>query len=153
MKVDTPFTIAERMMGMKEVAGPMSNPQVLAMLKLDNDWPEDDSVPWCAAFVNFCFWIMGIEGRSKSLRARSWLKCGFGIPLSYASKGFDVVVLKRSGENQPGPEVINAPGHVGFYHSHSDSLRNVALVGGNQGDAVNIKLYPQDRIIGVRRVL
>jgi hypothetical protein len=44
----TAFDLAQRFVGIKEIAGSVSNPQILAMLKLDDDWPKDDSVPWCS---------------------------------------------------------------------------------------------------------
>ena len=36
----TAFDLAQRFVGVKEVDGPTSNPQVLAMLNLDEDWPK-----------------------------------------------------------------------------------------------------------------
>ena len=52
----TAYKLAERFIGMKEVAGAVHNPQILAMLKLDNAWPVSDEVPWCSAFVNYIAW-------------------------------------------------------------------------------------------------
>ena len=49
----TPFELAQRFIGVKEVPGTTDNPQILAMLKLDGEWPEHDEVPWCSAFVNY----------------------------------------------------------------------------------------------------
>ena len=36
------FDIAQRFVGIKEVGGSVDNPQIMAMLKLDDDWPEAD---------------------------------------------------------------------------------------------------------------
>jgi len=66
----SPYELAQRFVGLKEVSGNMANPQIMAMLQLDADWPRDDSVPWCSAFVNYIAWLMRLP-RSKSLRARS----------------------------------------------------------------------------------
>ena len=146
----TLYQIAERFIGIKEVEGTASNPAILAMLKLDGDWPKDDSVPWCAAFVNYCAWLLRLP-RSKSLRARSWLLIGESMELKYADRGFDVVVLKRGRGKQPGANVIEAPGHVGLYSGHDD--KNVWLLGGNQGDSVTVSGFPISRILGIRRLL
>lgn len=144
----TPFQLAKRFKGMQEVSGSVSNPQILAMLKLDNTWPEDDSVPWCSAFVNYIAFLLGLR-RTKSLRARSWL-LEKTVTRSDAQVGFDLVVLKRGGNLQPGPDVIEAPGHVGFFSGFEHTT--VKVLGGNQGDTVSIIRYPKKRILGIRRL-
>lgn len=145
----TPYQIAERFIGIKEVNGQVANPAILAMLKLDNRWPEDDSVPWCAAFVNYIAFLLGLH-RTKSLRARSFLNEKI-VTLSEAEIGFDLVILKRGGRNQPGPEIIKAPGHVGFFAGFDNGY--VRILGGNQRDSVNISRYPRVRILGIRRLV
>lgn len=147
----TAFDIAQRFAGMKEVPGRDANPQVLAMLKLDADWPRDDEVPWCSAFVNYVAWILRLP-RSKSLRARSWLRIGYAVPLEAAFPGFDVVILKRGDGDQPGPEVIEAPGHVAFYGGRQSDDGPILLLGGNQSNTVSIAPYPRERVLGVRRL-
>jgi hypothetical protein len=74
------YDIGQRFVGLKEVSGTTSSPQVLAMLRLDQNWPQDDSVPWCSAFTNYVAWLLRLP-RSKSLRARSWLIVGKVISL------------------------------------------------------------------------
>lgn len=144
----TPFQVAERFKGMKEVPGSTANPQILAMLKTDSNWPQDDSVPWCSAFVNYIAFFLGLH-RTKSLRARSWLK--EKIVAQYDAKiGFDVVILKRGKGEQPGPEVIKAPGHVGFFAGFSNGY--VRILGGNQRDTVSVANYKKSRILGIRRL-
>ena len=85
--------------------------------------------------------------------ARSWLEVGMGIDLDAAFPGFDVVILQRGKSPQPGPEVTNAPGHVGFFAGLSTDGGLVELLGGNQSDQVKISRYPVDRVLGVRRLL
>ena len=143
------FDIAQRFVGIKEVGGSVDNPQIMAMLKLDNDWPEADEVPWCSAFANYVCWLLRLP-RSKSLRARSWLEVGKGIPLDSASPG-DVVVLKRGSGEQPGPEVLKAPGHVGFYAGRFGDF--IEVLGGNQSDTVKISRYNKKSLLGVRRLV
>jgi hypothetical protein len=132
------------------------------MLTLDSKWPEDDKVPWCSAFTNYICWWLRLP-RSKSLRARSWLEVGFSIPDKDAEVGFDVVILKRGGGNQPGPEVIKAPGHVGFFggwgwpnadtdHYGEMIPTHVKLLGGNQSDSVCVASYNVNRILGIHRI-
>jgi len=146
----TAYQLAERFVGVQEIPGREDNPQVLAMLKLDADWPENDEVAWCSAFVNYVAWLLRLP-RSKSLRARTWLQVGTPvIKITDARVGFDVVVLKRGGGNQPGPEVINATGHVGFFAGLDGG--KVLLLGGNQQNAVGVGEYDTDRILGTRRL-
>lgn len=151
----TAFSIAERFVGLEEVPGAVSNPAILAMLQLDNRWPQDDEIAWCSAFVNYVAWLLRLP-RSKSLAARSWLGVGKVVPLSNnelfsdgPKVGYDVVVLRR-GVNSPGPEVLQAPGHVGFFAGYSPGV--VHILGGNQGDSVNVSSFSVDRILGVRRL-
>lgn len=68
-----------------------------------------------------------------------------------AIPGFDVVIFKRGGGNQPGPDVINAPGHVGFYAGIQG--KDILVLGGNQNDTVSISGYAKSRLLGVRRLI
>lgn len=142
------FDIAQRFVNIEEVGGNMDNPQILAMLRLDSKWATHDEVPWCSGFVNYVCWICRLP-RSKSLMARSWLTVGQGIQLDDAEAG-DIVILERGKGEQPGPEITDAPGHVGFFAGRSDSL--VEILGGNQSDTVKISRYPVDKILGIRRL-
>jgi len=146
----TAFDIAQVFVGTEEVGGAMDNAQILAMLKLDNNWPENDEVPWCSAFVNYICKLLRLP-RSKSLLARSWLEVGRTISLDQAESGFDVVILKRGSGNQPGPENTTASGHVGFYAGQSGDF--VQLLGGNQSDSVKVSSYRISRILGIRRLI
>lgn len=147
----TPLLMASTFLGLKETPGTLANPAVLAMLQLDAQWPKDDQTPWCSAFVNYVCWLLHMD-RSKSLRARSWLEVGRAVSLVRAEPGFDVVILKRGRGKQPGPDVIEAPGHIGFLAGFT--LRNqVHVLGGNQDDMVSVKPYPVSRVLGVRRLL
>lgn len=142
------FDLAMRFAGTKEIAGIASNPMILAMLRLDQTWPANDEVPWCSAFINFIAHLIRLP-RSKSLRARSWLNVGTPILLNQAEAGFDVVILKRGAGKQPGPDVIDAPGHVGFFAGRDSK---VLLLGGNQSDGVNVASFLIADVIGVRRL-
>lgn len=162
----TAFDLAQRFVGLREIAGPVSNAHILAMLRLDNTWIEGDEVAWCSAFVNYVCWLLRLP-RSKSLAARSWLGVGMSIALENAKPGYDVVVLKRGVGEQPGPEILAAPGHVGFFAGlegagsiritgdvlfNSPDTRRVMILGGNQGDQVSVVPFPVARVLGVRRL-
>jgi uncharacterized protein (TIGR02594 family) len=148
--IRSPFELAQRFIGVKEIPGTKHNPQVLAMLKLDAEWPEGDEVPWCSAFVNYVAWLCRLP-RSKSLRARSWLQVGELIQLEDARPGFDLVIFAR-GDSAIDPELIDAPGHVGFFAGFDALTNDVAVLGGNQGNAVSVALYDLDKLLGVRRI-
>ena len=138
----TAFDLAQRFIGIKEVPGSVSNPQILAMLRLDDVWPAGDETPWCSAFVNYICWLMRLP-RSHKLNARSWLSIGEAIPLRQAEAGYDIVILSRP----PSPE----SGHVGFY-AGMEGAEKVLIAGGNQRDGVCVAPFDTVRIIGVRRL-
>lgn len=142
------FDLAQRFTGIEEFGGNVDNPQIMAMLRLDAKWPSNDEVPWCSGFANYICYLCRLP-RSKDLRARSWLRVGKGITLDQAEHG-DIVVIKRGKGEQPGPEVYDAPGHVGFYAGRFDGL--IEILGGNQSDTVKISRYPASRLLGVRRL-
>jgi len=144
------FDLAQRFVGTKEMSGAVANPQILAMLRLDQSWPEDDDVAWCSAFCNYIAWLLRLP-RSKSLRARSWLTIGYAADTPEV--GFDIVILKRGPDPQPGPEVLEAPGHVGFFAGYSVDNDQIMILGGNQGDAVNVGSFPAKDILGIRRLV
>jgi len=145
----TAFSLAMRFVGTKEVSGTASNPMILAMLQLDQPWPEDDSVAWCSAWINYICWLLRLP-RSHSLAARSWLSVGLPVSLQQAEPKFDVVILSRGAGVQPGSDVIAAPGHVGFFAGVEGS--NILLLGGNQGNAVSVAPFARERLLGVRRL-
>ncbi len=145
----TPFELATRFIGLAEVSGHASNPQILAMLQLDNKWPAGDEVAWCSAFTSYIAWLLDLP-RSKSLAARTWLHVGERISLDDAAPGFDVVILKRGGANQPDASIVAAPGHVGFF-AGIDGYR-VRVLGGNQQDSVCVESFPIANVLGVVRL-
>jgi uncharacterized protein (TIGR02594 family) len=143
------FKIASKFIGTHEIAGSVSNPQILAMLRLVDSTAGADEIAWCSAFINYIAWLLGLP-MSKSLAARSWLKVGTVITLDQAQVDCDIVILSRGFGEQPGPEVIAAPGHVGFYAGMKDGM--VLLLAGNQGNSISIQPFNQAHILGVRRI-
>lgn len=147
--ITSAFAVAKTYVGTEEVEGQDSNAAIVAMLREIAPWASGDEIPWCAAFVAHVARLLGLP-RSRSLRARSWLAIGKPIQLSDAKTEEDVVVLSRGRGNQPGPEVIDAPGHVGWFAGHTPG--EVHILGGNQGDAVTIARFQQSDVLGVRRL-
>lgn len=119
------YKIASKFIGIKEIPGSGANPQIMAMLKLENLWPAGDEVAWCGAFAGYVAWLLDLP-RSHSLAARSWLKIGTPISIEEAKPDCDIVIVKRGGG--PGPEVIEAPGHVGFFAGRKDG--QILILGG-----------------------
>lgn len=145
----TAFQMAERLLGLQEVAGDEDNGFVVWSHSLCGLGQSPDEVPWCSSWLNAIAFLLGLP-RSASALARSWLIVGKEIELDQAKPGFDIVILKRGGGNQPGPDVLQAPGHVGFYAGHDNFF--VDLLGGNQGDKVSVASFERSRLLSVRRL-
>lgn len=149
----SPYQLAELFIGTKEITGETDNPLIMAMLRLCAAWPTHDEVPWCSGFANLICHLLDLP-RSEDLRARSWLNVGRSVSIAEARPGYDVVVLMRGSPPQPGPDVISAPGHVGFFDGFDGTEQeDVKLLAGNQSNAVNIMGFPADRVLGIRRLI
>jgi len=144
------FSLAQRFLGLRETPGVASNAHVLSMLQLDAAWVQNDEVPWCSAYVNYICWLLRLP-RSKSLSARSWLGVGIPVNIDEAKPGFDVVVLQRGGADEPGPEVLAAPGHVGFFAGRTPG--QIHVLGGNQSNTVSVQAFEPSRLLGLRRLV
>lgn len=147
----TPYWFAESYIGTEERDGTRDNPHINAWLEESGFDPSvvHDEIAWCGAFACHIAIRCRLKRPSLPARARSWLTVGTPIALAEAEPGFDVVILRR-GLNSPGADVLDAPGHVGLFSALRPGL--VLLLGGNQGDEVNVTAFPQDRILGVRRL-
>lgn len=140
------YSVAERFLGLREMPGPDHHPFIVWAHSLCDIPDSTDEVPWCSSWLNAIAWILDLP-RPNSARARSWLRVGGELPLPAVKRG-DVVILKRGTDD--GPEVIDAPGHVGLFSRAESGC--VHLLGGNQGDAVTISPFPVNRVIGIRRI-
>jgi uncharacterized protein (TIGR02594 family) len=144
--VDPPWlkiALDERKKGVAEISGPGANPRIVEYLKTTRLPPaaaESDETHWCSAFVNWCFEQCGIKGIG-SPAAQSWL--GFGDRMVTPCKGCVVVF------NRP-PDPFS--GHVAFYIGDAPGKHggDIAVLGGNQGDAITIATYPRKRLLGFR---
>lgn len=148
----SPFQLGSRFIGeITELPGAgQDHPFIQWCLSLTGlGFNAEDSVPWCSAYLNAICWLLRLP-RSKSARARSWLLVGQAIQLPQAIVGYDVVILKRGEGNQPNAEILDAPGHVGFYAGQEGA--SVLVLGGNQGNGVSVLKFPITRILGIRRL-
>lgn len=130
---------ARRLVGVREVAGSGSAPEILAFAKtIDIDYPSDD-IPWCGLFVGHCIGAtLGDEPLpANPLGARAWL--GFGQPCE-PQLGAVLVFWRES--------KTSFKGHVGFYHGEEPD--NFHVLGGNQSDAVSVVKMPRSRFLGAR---
>ena len=120
--------------GQKETLGPNDSPWIRRMLaKLGATWLLGQ--PWCggamAAWMRDC----GMAIPKHWYRARDWLD--WGVPLERPAHGC-VVVFGRDGG-----------GHVGLCVGRSGN-GDLLILGGNQGNAVNIRAFPVARVLGYR---
>jgi uncharacterized protein (TIGR02594 family) len=145
----TPFSLAQRFVGISELAGDRHHPVIQwALMLCGYDAESPDEIPWCAAFLNLIFWLLRLP-RTKSARARSWLTLGVPVTLEAAVPGMTWVVLKQA-DGDAGPEVVDVRGHVGLYAGHDAQF--VEVLGGNQQNSVSVARFPLGRILSIRTV-
>lgn len=128
--------IARGEIGVKEAAGAADNPRIVEYLRttsLDEDEARNDETPWCSGFVNWCVERAGYAG-TDSAAAASWLH--WGQPTDTPTEGA-IAVFRRPGGN-----------HVAFYLGEKDG--GIEVLGGNQSDAVNIKVKDRADLRGFR---
>lgn len=147
----THLDVAHRFIGQAERPGNLDNPFIVACLSLVGIPNAHDEVAWCSAFMAGYTWVLGLLPKGITAGARSWLRVGEPIDLDSASTAHvDVVILQRGDGPQPGPDVIQALGHVGLFYGFDGE--HVRLLGGNQGNAVSVASFPRARVLGVRRL-
>ena len=135
---------ARTYIGLKETKGPRHTQTILKFLDLCfkatgvKSFIKDDETPWCGTFVGGVLVECGLAKhlpKPHFYRALEWNKVGTKLARpAYGS----VAVLSRKGG-----------GHVGFVVG-KDRFGNIMLLGGNQGDEVNIKPFHPSRIVGYR---
>jgi uncharacterized protein (TIGR02594 family) len=125
---------------MKEVDGPESNPEIIAMFKeLGYDVADDSTTAWCSAAMNYYAKKCGYEYSGK-LDARSWLK----MPIVVLKPTIgDVVILWRGTPD-------GWQGHVGLFIAWDATL--IYILGGNEGNMIRISAYPREQLLGFRQL-
>lgn len=126
---------ARKHLGVREIPGVNHHPLIVRMWKaIKRGGIKDDETPWCAAFVGFCLENVGIVS-SLFESAKSYLTWGKSIPGPVLGC---IVVFTRDGG-----------GHVGFVTGITPDGQLLVL-GGNQGNEVNIRKFPVTRVSGYR---
>ncbi|WP_027390886.1 TIGR02594 family protein [Chrysiogenes arsenatis] len=126
---------AQALIGLREIKGAQHAPEILQMWRdIKRGGIKDDETPWCAAFVGAMLERAGIVS-SRFESARSYEKWGVAIPWPIYGC---VVVFTRSGG-----------GHVGFCVGNTPS-GNLLILGGNQSDEVNVRVFTLDRVTAYR---
>lgn len=134
--------IAIQEVGQKEIPGSDNNPRILEYMSTVQWNPGisaasvKEDISWCSCFANWCMKSAGFSGTGSPV-ARSWLK--YGEQLLEPKKGA-IVIIQRGKESWQG--------HVGFIYSWTDT--HIQILGGNQGNMVNISSYMRNKILGIR---
>lgn len=122
------LTSARNRIGTREIPGPKTNALILKWWGLIRAPFKDDETPWCAGFVGGTLEECGVQS-TRSASALSYLT--WGQPLHGPIPGAIAVKRRKGG------------GHVTFV-AGADGRGNLWCIGGNQGDAVSMALYPQN---------
>lgn len=144
MQKDPPWlAYARQQIGVREIKGPRHEPRILAMARRVAPWlgiaVADDETPWCGTFAADCVRAARLDPPKIAVRAKAWASWGGPISLAATRPPLGAVaVFERQGG-----------GHVGFVVAvHRDG--SLDILGGNQGDAVNIRRFGRDRLVALR---
>jgi uncharacterized protein (TIGR02594 family) len=121
--------------GVTEIVGPKHNPVILEWAKELGINYNSDEIPWCGLFVGICIKRANRQPVSGLLSSRNWIN--FGVKSNIPMLG-DILVFARQGG-----------GHVGFYVG--EDKKNFFVLGGNQGNQVNVVKIAKSRLIEARR--
>lgn len=116
------------------------NPRIVEYHQVTTLRAQDDTTPWCASFMSWVLEQAGIRS-TRSARAKSYLE--WGSALDHPRPGA-ITVFHRG----PGAPTSRGMGHVGFFVE--DRGQSIGLLGGNQGNHVNIKSYGKSRLMAYR---
>ncbi len=108
-------------------------PVVRRYIELAHAGEEGD--PWCAIFVNAALETCGVHG-SRSAGAHSFIGNALFTPMLTPALGCLAIFWRgapRSGL-----------GHVGFYRGESANGEYLYILGGNEGDMVQIEALPRN---------
>ena len=131
---------AQRAIGVTEVTGPGSNPLIIGWARrLRIDYRHDE-ISWCGLFVAHCLRaaLPAETLPANPLGARTWQHFGSACPVPQPGA---VMVFWRVARS-------DWRGHVGFYVGEDASAYHI--LGGNQGDAVNVKRFAKSRFLAAR---
>ncbi len=130
----TPIAIARQYLGTTELTGKNDGPQIRTFMGVGEVKEADDGLPWCAAFVVFCFAtcriaLPGNPWKNRSVRAlyKSLWEAG-GLTPRPTSGG--IIFFNSRGGSDPG----KGQWHVGLIEEVRDT--DLVTIEGNVGDAV-----------------
>lgn len=123
--------IAALDIGLREIPGTQHAPRIQSWLRTLGAWWDDDETPWCGVAVAAWMRESGVVLPKHWYRAKAWGD-GWGRKLNRPITGC-VVVFDRAGG-----------GHVGLLSSVSEN-GSLNVLGGNQGNEVNIRNFPLSR--------
>lgn len=126
---------ARKHIGLTEIKGQKTSAVIAGWLGKLKAWWTDDETAWCGTYVAHCIKSANLPLPKHWYRAKDWLN--WGQVINQPTYGA-VAVFERKGG-----------GHVGFVVG-KDKLGNILVLGGNQGDAVNIKAFSAYRVAGYR---
>lgn len=130
------LAIARSRIGVREIPGSKHSAVILGWLARLKSWITDDETPWCGIFVASVMQEAGLPYPDQYPRARSWADWGANLRSTHVAPGA-VLVFSRNGG-----------GHVGFYVGEDATAYHV--LGGNQGNAVNVTRIAKARCIAIR---
>jgi uncharacterized protein (TIGR02594 family) len=124
-------------MGVSEIPGPIHNDRVLEYHQSTLYPPrtDDNDGPWCSSFLNWVMETSGLNG-SNSARSLSWL--GWGQSVSTPVYGGVGIINYGEGK-----------GHVGIIVGQTSDGK-IVLLGGNQGDKVQLRSFLRSQIVDIR---
>ena len=128
-----------RLVGIKEDTSSRSNPLIIGWGNSLRIAYGNDEIPWCGLFVAHCTGsqLPAEPLPNNPLGARNWAKFGIHCDPQFGA----IIVFWRKSRS-------SGLGHVGFYVAEDDSAYHI--LGGNQGDAVNVKRFSKDRFLEAR---
>jgi uncharacterized protein (TIGR02594 family) len=134
-----PVLLALSFYGETPIDGPKDNKQIVEFLE-SCGYPASthDEVPWCSAFLVWCFKQCGIETPANAA-AISWLE--FGTQTDQPKLG-DIVVFGW-------PTLNPIHHHVGFFIR--ETLNGLYVLAGNQDNTVDIALWRNRSVLSYRR--
>jgi uncharacterized protein (TIGR02594 family) len=123
---------AEAEIGVSEKSGKRkANPRILEYFKASRYWGTDDSGgrnAWCGSFVAWVMKQNDITPVAKAFRAKAWEN--FGQKIDGPVYGAIGIKSRKGG------------GHVAFIVGRNEDATKYYMLGGNQGDKVQISEYP-----------
>lgn len=133
------LSLARGLMGTTEAAGPASNPDIMAWARALGIRYASDDVSWCGLFMAHVIRssLPAETLPDTPLAARAWGRFGIACP---AQPGAVLTFWRGSRASWQG--------HVGLYVGEDAAAFHI--LGGNQGDAVNVKRFPRERFLAAR---